>query len=245
MSLLDVSRDYFSRTNFITGPEIQKPDFNDHCYRIVTHSIVHVRDRLLALPKGSWLFWDLDDTLWVADEYTEERTSSMVHAYYANRLVENETKELIRDLKENGIYVFGLTRRLSSLHESTLTDLIRLGVCFSQSYFPPGLILKDHDRFPAVHKFGVIYASDFMKGEVVEELLNKAKILDLELPPEIGLIDDLIENLNDLGAKLRGAKGIDIPFLEIHYTAVGKTPKPPKEISDETKKAIRENCFIQ
>lgn len=223
-------------------------NLDNYCYQFVTRSIVNVRERLLAMPAGSWLFWDLDYTLWVDDVYMEERTCHSVYGYLGYRLVENEVIGIINELKRKGVYVLGLTRRVSNLHIETSKDLLRLGVTFSQSLLPDALILKNDNKYPALHKLGVIYTSDFKKGEVVIELLNRAKMrsIELELPPEIGLIDDLMENLIDVRTELKEAIGMHIPFLEINYIGVDKeTLRAPKEMSDETKKEIAEKCLLQ
>ena len=63
MNSLEAACRYNSQINSVAALDNKRASFDNYCYQFVTHSIVSVRERLLALPEGSWLFWDLDETL--------------------------------------------------------------------------------------------------------------------------------------------------------------------------------------
>lgn len=236
MNSLGSFSEYEGRTTGIIRVESHINDFDANCYIFSTNSIISLKNRLMAMPKGSWLFCDLDDTLWIQDEV---RIENMCHAYLAYSLIENEIVALFDELKNKGIYVLALTKRVGT-HEmriETQKDLLRQGVTFSP-LFNSSMTIKQHHKFPAVYECGVVYVSDFKKGEVVIDLLNEAKASGFALPPEIGLIDDLMENLEDVGGELKENSGATIPFLQIHYTGAELCRKPAKELTQNEKKEL-------
>jgi hypothetical protein len=186
------------------------------CYDYVVVSIKTVTERLLAMPKGSWVFFDLDDTLLTVD----------------SKLVEEEMVTLISDLKMREIHALSLTRRLG--HDEsrliTMEQLRNVEVVFSRIFPENGdksyTILKEEDeQHPGVLENGVAFASDFGKESILQELLKLATELKIDLPPEIALIDDLIENISDIKQSLKNNLEYNIPFLGIHYTAVKERSK--------------------
>lgn len=97
------------------------------------NSIKDISKQLLALPKGSWVFLDLDDMLIVPTSPLLRTTNSTAYSklldelkttypnlkdlvwllndHCNNILVEPEFKDLIEKLKAKGIHVIGLTAR--------------------------------------------------------------------------------------------------------------------------------------
>lgn len=233
-----------------------------NCFHYVTHSIVLVRERLLAMPKGSWIFLDLDDTVFLPIK-SELRTVNKVRltehleslkSEYPNireliwglfdecenKLVEKEVIALIEELKENGIHVLGLTKRRTGFATSyqrerglshqdlTLMQLNGLGVGLS-NIFPEGEVVLHEVRprdpkvplgifsfefqGPAIFKDGVAFTSHMDKGIIAGILIEIAQELGIPLPPQVALLDDMSDNLDDM----RRALDNKIPFLSVHY----------------------------
>lgn len=100
----------------------------------IINSITSIKEKLLAMPQGSWVLWDLDDTVWISDlpvlrminnpllenyiaslesDYPNIRAIVWELYYRCNyRLIEEEDiKELFSALKKKNIHVLGLTKR--------------------------------------------------------------------------------------------------------------------------------------
>lgn len=104
----------------------------DNAPRVV-NSIISIRERLLGMPRGSWVVWDLDDTIWIPDiallnmanneilkeyilslevEYPNIRELIWELYYHCEyNLIEEEVRGLFSDLKEREIHVLGATKR--------------------------------------------------------------------------------------------------------------------------------------
>jgi hypothetical protein len=182
------SLEYASSRGESSDSNLQENETVQVNYDYVVHSINVVVERLLAMPKGSWVFFDLDDTLLTADY----------------NLVEEEMRTLISDLKKKDIYVLSLTRRNGNDKNRlwTMNQLGNVGVVFSR-IFPENedksyILLKEHEQGPGVLENGVAFASDFGKESILQELLKLATQLNMDLPSEIALIDDLIENISSV-----------------------------------------------
>ncbi len=138
------------------------------------NSIISIRERLLAMPRGSWVFWDLDDTIWVSDlpllravnnqlledyictiesQYTNIR-DLIWELYYCcdYRLVEDEVLTLFSDLKEKGIHLFALTKRETG---------------YSMQNGVEGKLFRHDLTLMKLKKLGVSFSSIFSEGEIV------------------------------------------------------------------------------
>lgn len=103
--------------------------------RLCVASITGIRDRLLAMPKGSWVVWALDETIWTSvsptlriqhdekvTEYIEQLHFQGVNSEHLFvdfssfadcKLIEKGILELISELKGKEIHVLALTSRLA------------------------------------------------------------------------------------------------------------------------------------
>ncbi len=187
---------------------------------ICVSSITKISERLLVMPKGSFVFVDLDETLWFHSGISI-RSELSQGGYYScigtciYKLVEEQILTIISDLKKKDIYVLALTKRGSEakVRIETLNNLKKLGVIFSK-IFPEFTKLKETAEDISIYEEGVVFASDFSKDAIMLEILIKAQELKIS-PPEIALIEDLEEIINDTQKALENR----IPFLGIHYTA--------------------------
>lgn len=218
----------------------------------VINSIISIKERLLEMPRRSWVFWDLDDTIWLPDLILlRTANNELLEKYILNleskypnireliwelyyhcdyRLVEDDIVELFSDLKNVEINVLGLTKReaghstLAELkgglarQDLTLRQLNKLGVSFS-STFPGGEILLKQKvgTSPAILKDGVTFTSGLDKGPILRELLDKAKELGVDLPPQIAFFDNLYDNVCNVEEKLKEAEEYRIPVIAVHY----------------------------
>lgn len=250
---------------------IKTTALNPDCLHFTTNSIASIKERLLAMPKGSWVFLDLDDTVFVPtvpllrtvnkpllQEHLEAlqpqypNIRELIWAVYDDcdyTLIEDEIFDLISDLKEKDIHVLGLTKRRTGyatqwqqenqlLHEDLTSQQLRnLGVTFSTP-FPEGemLLQESLPRDPnspltmfsfqyqghAIFKDGIAFTSSFNKGVITQLLLQKAKELGMAIPPQIALIDDLLDNLEATRKALESSEEDLIPFLSIHYSGASE-----------------------
>ncbi|MBS0655781.1 MAG: DUF2608 domain-containing protein [Verrucomicrobia bacterium] len=218
--------------------------FNPTKNQIVSiSSISMIRERLLSLPRGSWVFIDLDETLWRHTGISVRSIPCGNDQYRCvgssiYKLVEEEMVTLISELKNKGIHVLSITSRgsVSSTRAETFEHLKTLGVEFSRILPESVVMLKEHGLdTDAIYEDGVVFVSDFSKGPIILELLKRAGEFRISIPPEIALIDDLEENINSAKEALEGCLEYHIPFFGIHYTAEkhvvhkkaseGETPK--------------------
>lgn len=148
------------------------------------NSIISIRERLLAMPRGSWVFWDLDDTVWVSDlpllravnnELLEDYIQTLEpeypnikdliwELYYCcdYKLVEDEILTLFSDLKERGIQLFALTKRETG-------HSMQNGV--------EGRLLRHDLTLKQLNKLDISFSSIFPVGEIVlkqEQSMNPA-----------------------------------------------------------------------
>lgn len=139
----------------------------------VINSIISIRERLLAMPSGSWVFFDLDDTIWTADlallrmvnnTLLEEHINGL-ESEYSNirdliwelyyccdyKLVEDEVLVLFEELKKVGIHVLALTKRETG--RSIINSL-------------NGEIFRQDLTLIQLKKLGVHFSSIFPEGEI-------------------------------------------------------------------------------
>lgn len=129
---------FFNNFQYASNCEIKFYDsIYDSAFKLngtcVTTSIASIKERLLSMPKGSWVIWDLDDTVWtpelailrmINNDLLKKYISVMQPAYpnireliwelyyYCDyRLIEKEILELFLILKKQGIHVIALTKR--------------------------------------------------------------------------------------------------------------------------------------
>lgn len=152
-----------------------------------------------------------------------------LHYHCDYSLVEEDIIGLFSDLKKIEISVLGLTKRKTGYptigefkgnltrEDLTLKQLNKLGVFFS-SIFPEEILLKEQVGInPAILKNGIAFTSGLHKGIILTELLDKAKELDIEIPPQIAFFDDLNSNICDVQESLETTEEYNIPFIPIHY----------------------------
>lgn len=182
--------------------------------------IIDIRDKLISLKAGSWVFFDIDNVI-VSDD---------------GAIIQSEILTLIDDLKSSGIYIFGLTRRYAgggnrfinfTSRIETLTELQLLRVEFSELFPYPDyhlersvLILMNDNLRPVIFDAGIAFTSDSDKGLALLKLLKRAIKFNIPLPPEIAFLDDLKYNIDNVQSALQTHPEYHINFIGIHYIHV-------------------------
>ena len=164
------------------------------------NTIHEIKHHCLNLPSDSWIFIDLDDTIWFDG---------------TDKLVEPDMLQFINDIQNKNIHVMGLTARLSTTCDRTSKLLNELDIKFSQIFPETYYNLSKTLHDDAIFSKGVIYTSWSDKGKIVAHILSIAEKYNI-LPKNIGFIDDVYRNLASVYHVLHET---NIKFLGIHYTA--------------------------
>ena len=181
----------------------QKGIYTHSLHHHTVNSLKHINTLLDVATSGSYVVFDIDDTL-LTNLYTPclLTTDKGIQAYQAilarnplyaeltlkqknavtrvlqraldsKRLVESDTQLVIRSLQEMGCTLFGLTKRWSESSAETRKELLTMGIDFVSS-----------SPFPRGRKYcdectesllvdGVIYTNGHEKGPVLDRFLSQ------------------------------------------------------------------------
>lgn len=207
----------------------------------VTKETASIAEALSGHTRGTIVLLDLDNTVLVPrqmlgsdmwfEHFVNASTQARLSTSFAREaaraltievmdlakvdLIEPVTPALIRQLKQKGVPVFGLTAR-SEVYLSMTNDQLRhLGIDFSQATLPRDTHwvtgrVQLHD--------GVIYTGGTNKGEALTAFLDLAGYR----PDAVVMVDDKEYNLKDVAASM-SARGVR--SLLYRYSAVDHVVK--------------------
>lgn len=225
-----------------------------------THNLWSFKELARHCKKGSYVVLDIDETLIVHGTYpcmllTSQGLLTLNHALerfesahnstrsYISKifqkslhdrdLCEPETAEIIKELQDKGVHVFGLTSRFSNSAEATRRELVKMGIDFNAtSPFPATHLLTDPVT-KATCRDGVIFSCGESKGKVLNRFLEgfifqdlyreayqnggKIALLQMRVPAEIVFVDDRMGNCESVRTQLRCAAKFNIPVVTYHY----------------------------
>jgi hypothetical protein len=235
-------------------------------------NLTSFRQLLNHCKPGSYVILDIDETILVHGYYpcmllTNQGLGSMNYALqqkqgsspasrayvsnvyqkalYTRRPVETCTVDVIKELQDRGVKVFGLTARMGTTHARTNAELTKVGLDLKKtSPFPCSDLLTDPVT-QAECREGIIYTSGRHKGQVLNRFLegflfrslyeeayrngqlsagSKTRYRDgvsessrAKLPAEIVFVDDRVTNLDSVQMQLRSAIFFKIPITTYHY----------------------------
>lgn len=143
---------------------------------------------------------------------------STVFLHGKRDLVHSSFPYLIAELQHKKIHLLGLTKcevglfgKIERLEEWKLKELKQFDINFNfmgRGDFVLDNIRPKKENFP-LFKEGVLFADQYSKGETFLAFLDKLAWQ----PPAVLFVDDLLENIEDVGLACKREK---IPFIGIH-----------------------------
>lgn len=131
------------------------------------------------------------------------------------------TADVVRELRERGCWVFGLTARYSHMAPRTRETLDRTGLHMVGAGGPPHVAgaAQDPDT-GALWCEGVVYTNATDKGTVLDRFLRHVVCMGSHapLPPSIVFVDDRAANCESVQRGLPLAAEHGVPVMSLHYT---------------------------
>lgn len=213
-------------------------------------SIKEAEKELLSLTGKNLAIFDIDDTIIIHNDsilrpcgelklawamlknFSDLRGAnfaqlySIVTAEAKERLLEQRTAQLIKELQNQKVKTIALTASntgrvgiLKSVEDSRIALLKSLGVDFDHPFSTNDLVFNELKRKKGAptYKQGIIFSSDAGKGKALLAFLDRVNFK----PKKVLMVDDKIKNLIDVEKALL-SRGIT--FIGYEYTKAKTAP---------------------